>query len=148
MLVVFGCWLGMVIHACVIKVPLLVELVSQYPTKLGAGSFSLVMCCQQLNLFYTTMQDYGRQMGEEGYRTLESSMSRFLTHWKAWGGHCVFKHHMAWHLAQRARRHGNPQYYWTYADEGENRVMATVAKALSGSKTFYRTFLQRVLPEV
>ena len=78
------------------------ELVDQYPTKLGEGSFSLIMCCRQLNLFYTTMQDNRRQMGAEGYRTLESSMSRCLTHWKAWGGCCVFKHHMAWYLAQRA----------------------------------------------
>ena len=56
--------------------PLLVELVGRYPTKLGEGSFSLVMCCQQLNLFYTTMHDYPRQMGEFGFRALESSISR------------------------------------------------------------------------
>ena len=75
-------------------------------------------------------------------------MSRFLSCWKAYGGHCVPKHHFAWHLAQRARTQGNPRFYWTYADEQENRVMGSVAKSLHGGNTFYLSFLQKVLPEV
>jgi len=68
--------------------------------------------------------------------------------WKASGGHMVYKHHVAWYLVQRAARHGNPRFYWTYADEQENRVMGKVAKGLSGSRDpFYLTFLPKVLPE-
>jgi len=74
-------------------------------------------------------------------------MNRVLAHWSSFGGHMVFKHHCAWHLSERATRHGNPKYYWTYADEQDNRVMGTVAKKLHGGRTFYLTFLKKVLPE-
>ena len=93
------------------------------------------------------MKSEGRGMSPDGYRQLEASMSKFLANWSAWGGHMVPKHHMAWHMAQRARQHGNPKYYWTYPDESENRTMSAVAKVLHGGKTFYQAFLQRVLPE-
>ena len=128
--------------------PMLSQIIAENPGKMGAGAVHLTICVREMNLFYRTMHDSPRQMSPDALRVLESSMSRFLTHWTAWGGHVVFKHHMAWHLAQRARRHGNPRYYWTYADEGENRVMSSVAKSLHGSNSFYITFLQKVLPEV
>ena len=94
------------------------------------------------------MEAEPRQMTPGGLFALQSSMSKFLVNWRAWGGHCVFKHHMAWHMVERASQHGNPRFYWTYADEQENRVMSQVAKSLHAGNTFYVTFLQKVLPEI
>ena len=94
------------------------------------------------------MQAAGRQVSYMVVHALQTSMSRFLTCWKVNGGHCVFKHHCAWHLAQRAPNHGNPRFYWSDADEQENRVMGSVAKSLHGGNTLYLSFLQKVLPEV
>ena len=87
-------------------------------------------------------------MSALGIRALQASTSLCFVNRKAFGGHMVFKHHMAWHLAERAGRLGNPKFYWTYADEQENRVMGSVARSLHGGNTFYLTFLQKVLPEV
>ena len=86
-------------------------------------------------------------MSAQGLRQLQGDMSRFLASWKAFGGHMVFKHHMAWHLAERAGILGNPWLYWTYADEQENRVMGSVARSLHGGNTFYLTVLQKVMQD-
>ena len=129
-------------------VPLLQVLCEENPNCLGERGVYLKMACKHLNSFYETMQAEPRHMTSKGIYELQSSMSRFLASWKAYGGHCVFKHHCAWHLAQRAPTQGNPRFYWTYADEQENRVMGSVAKSLHGGNTFYLHFLQNVLPEV
>ena len=53
--------------------------------------------------------------------------------------------HMMFELIRRAKVHGNPARYWCYPDEGENRVMGIIAKALHHGPTFYTSFLERVL---
>ena len=78
---------------------------------------------------------------------LQKSLIRFLHFYKAAGGHEVFKFHMLYHVAEYAAVHGNPRFYWTYADEQENRLMGTVAKSLHAGRTFYTRFLEKVLPE-
>ena len=128
-------------------VPLTVMLCAENPGLGGDGAFHLRTCCRELDSFYAVMKAEPRHMSQMGLRQLQRHIGSFLVHWKAYGGHLVFKHHAAWHLAERAARHGNPKYYWTYADEQENRVMGTVAKKLHGGRTFYQTFLQRILPE-
>ena len=128
-------------------VPLLPQLCEEHMACLGDRAANLTFACQALHSFYQIMNSEPRQMSALGLRQLQASMSRFLLHWKAFGGHMVFKHHMAWHLAERAGRHGNPKFYWTYADEQENRVMGSVARSLHGGNTFYLTFLQKILPE-
>ena len=87
-------------------------------------------------------------MSAEGLSNLRKHMIRHLTFWKAYGGHIVHKHHMAFHLVERAGVQGTPKHSWTYADEGENRHMGRVAKGLHGGATFYWRCLQNVLPEV
>ena len=82
-------------------------------------------------------------MSPEGLRSIEKCACAYLRSWQAAGGHCVYKHHMFFHIAQLARVVGNPRWYHTYADEEQNRVMSKVARVLHGSKRFYITFLQR-----
>ena len=130
------------------KVPLLPQLCTENPGFLGDQGGHLAICCTELTRFYAIMKAEPRAMSNAGLRDLQSSMSRFLTHWKLFGGHFVFKHHCAWHMVERAPRHGNPRHYWTYADEQENRTMKRVAQSLHGGNTFYLTFLQKVLPDV
>ena len=83
-------------------------------------------------------------MSSDGLAKLRRSTTRYLTFYKAAGGHLVYKHHMAWHLVERTEVHGNPRFYWTYADENQNRLMGRVAKSLHGGQTFYSTFLEKV----
>ena len=129
-------------------VPLMVELCNESYDFLGDNKFQLKVCAQSLHRFYQVMKLEPREMTPGGLHELRQSMVRFLVNWRALGGHMVYKHHAAWHLVQRAASHGNPKFYWTYADEQENRVMGTVAKGLSGCRDpFYLTFLQKVLPE-
>ena len=59
----------------------------------------------------------------------------------------MFSSITCFHLAERARVHGKPKCYWTYADEAENLMMKEVAQSLHGGPTFYLSFLQKVLPE-
>eukprot|EP00969_Alexandrium_andersonii_P043955 1927476-Alexandrium_andersonii.AAC.1 len=73
---------------------------------------------------HNVMEAEPRNMSTAGLEQLRGHTLRFLRLWKASGGHLVFKHHCMWHLAERAKLHGNPKFYWTYADEGENRVMS------------------------
>ena len=76
---------------------------------------------------------------------LQRCMFRFLSAWKEYKGHCVFKFHMSAHLAEQAAEKGNPRTYWTYPDEAENRLMQKVAKSLHGGPTFYVRLLEKVL---
>ena len=94
------------------------------------------------------MEEEPRRMTPAGLSQLRKSMTRVLSFWKAYGGYMVPKFHFAWHLVQRADKMGNPRFYWTYADESENRTMSTVAKSLHKGRTFYAAFLQKVLPDV
>ena len=46
----------------------------------------------------------------------------------------VIKHHMAWHLAERAQHNGNPRFSWTYLDESENRAIEWIYVARTGNQ--------------
>jgi hypothetical protein len=39
------------------------------------------------------------------------------------------KHHLLLHLVARTRRHGNPNFYATFADEGINRIVKKIGEA-------------------
>ena len=130
--------------------PLLPQLCAEHPAilaELGIRALHLRVCCTEINSFYDILNTEPRRMTPDGLHRLETCVCRFLTHWRAFAGHCVYKHHMFFHLAERAREHGNPKWYWTYADETENRLMKQVAQSLHGGPTFYSSFLQKVLPE-
>ena len=87
-------------------------------------------------------------MSADGVRSVQKCICTFLDNWKRASGNCVFKHHMAFHIAQLCEKVGNPRWFHTYADEQENRAMGAVAKKLHGSKKFYLTFLQRVKMDI
>ena len=128
--------------------PLCVQLCNECEGFLGGNSAHLKQSAIELCKVYDIMYEEPRTMSAEGLSNLRKHMIRHLTFWKAYGGHIVHKHHMAFHLVERAGVQGNPKHSWTYADEGENRHMGRVAKGLHGGCTFYVRFLQKVLPEV
>ena len=88
-----------------------------------------------------------RMMTEDGVATLQENMKVFLMCWRTCGGHFYATRHMAWHLANRVRRDGNPRFHHTYADKSENRAMKGVADSLHGGCTFYKAFWSKVLLE-
>ena len=128
--------------------PLLCEENATCIASMGRRGVHMRLCCQELVHFYAILDREPRQMTSSGLAELQTCMSRYLCNWKAMGGHCVFKHHCAFHLVERASWMGNPKLYWTYADEAENRLMKSVAQSLHGGCTFYMSFLQKVLPGV
>ena len=115
---------------------------------LGATGVDLASCTDHLINFYEVMRREPMQMSPLGVRLLQTHMSSFLQAWKAAGGRMVYKHHMAWHMAQQAGVTGNPRCSHTYPDEAENRHMGVVAKGLHGGMSFYKTFLLKVCPDL
>lgn len=130
-------------------IPFCAQLVVEQEAKLGGRHGMLRMATSALAAVYQVMRsEETRHMSAAGLSELQRQMSRFLHYWKAWGGHMVYKHHAAWHIAQMAAIHGNPRFYWTYPDESENRAMKKVAQSMHAGPTFYTSFMQKVLPEV
>jgi hypothetical protein len=129
-------------------VPLTKQLTTENPRCLGPKGAYLKAACDELCNFYAILKTQERCMSAESIDRVRTAMTRFLTYWKVSGGHMVIKHHYVWHLVERITDHGNPLCYWKYADEGENRVMASVAKTLHGGDSFYITFLQKALLKV
>ena len=107
----------------------------------------LARACREMKSFYDVMYVEKRRLSPGGLLALRSHMAYFLSSWKACGGHMYYKHHMAWHMVQRAETAGNPRFYHTFADEGENRAIGKVAKAVHGGRTFYKSVLQRVIAD-
>ena len=74
--------------------PLLVQLCNEHGGKLGPRALHLKACCTEINNFYNICNSEPRRMSETGLQQLSICICRFLANWKAWGGHCVFKHHV------------------------------------------------------
>jgi hypothetical protein len=130
-------------------VPLVKQLAAESHRFLGQKAAYLKAACDELSNFYNLVSScQERVMPPDDIEKLVTATTKFLTYWRGAGGHFVVKHHMCWHLVERIAEHGNPSFYWTYADEGENRIMSTVAKTLHGGNTFYLTFLQKALLKV
>ena len=129
-------------------IPLAVQLCIENFQFLGPQAAYLQGACQELHRFYKTMDLEPRIMSKSGLDIIRQSAIRFLSYWKHYGGHLVFKHHCLFHIVELAGKAGNPKCYWTYADENENRWMGRVAKSLHGGRTFYTSFLQKMLLEV
>eukprot|EP00959_Pyramimonas_sp_CCMP1952_P331350 6938650-Pyramimonas_sp.AAC.1 len=94
--------------------------------------------------FHDLVQSNPRQLSDAVARSMEQSILRFLTYWQNYGGHEVFKHHVAIHCVMQSRRLGNPRCRWTYADENENRLMGSAAKSVHHGDTFYVTLMQKL----
>ena len=114
---------------------------------LGAGHRHLRRVVSALVDMEVAMKRSPRIMPPVALSQLQNHIVTALREWKAWGGHETYKFHVAWDLAKRASTQGNPLFYWTYADEQENRVMGTAAKSVHAGPTFYVTLLQKILPE-
>ena len=129
-------------------VPLMLELLNEHGQLFGRRLVHFKSCVTNLLRFFNTCKKEPRNLSDPGLKTIEKAICAFLASWKRCGGHEVFKHHMAFHVAQRASSLGNPRAYHTFADEEENRVMSQIASRLHGSKTFYLRLLQRVKMDV
>ena len=127
---------------------LLPVLMTEYRALFGAKGRHLEAAIRCMVGFFRIVKLEPRQMSAHGLNSLQENLLGFLASWKAFGGHMVYKHHACVHLCQAAERLGNPRFYWTYADEEENRKMSLVSRQLHKGRTFYITLLQRVLPEV
>ena len=115
---------------------------------LGPKGVPLATATDQIVKFYEVMAREPMQMSPIGVRLLQTHMSSFLQAWKAAGGRMMYKHHIAWHMAQQAGVTGNPRFSHTYPDEAENRHMGVVAKGLHGGMSFYKTFLLKVCSDL
>eukprot|EP00969_Alexandrium_andersonii_P034139 1492994-Alexandrium_andersonii.AAC.1 len=103
--------------------PLAQALCAKYPSRLGERGALLRGAVDRVAKFLEVMRREPRRMTPGGLASLQQHMATFLTFWKSFGGHLYYKHHMAWHLAKDAGVAGNPRFYHTYPDEGENRVV-------------------------
>ena len=129
-------------------VPLMADLLNEHGRCFGLKLVHLQSCVTNLLRLLAVIKREPRSMTRSGIDTIQRCMCSFLDSWKKAGGHCVFKHHMSYHVVEHAVRLGNPRFYHTYSDEEENRAMGLVAKKLHGSRKFYLTFLQRIKIDV
>ncbi len=128
--------------------PFMLELLNEHGHLFGRRLVHFKSCVTNLLIFFSTCKKEPRVLSDAGLKTIENSICAFLASWKRCGGHEVFKHHVAFHVAQRAASLGNPRTYHTFADEEENRMMSQIASRLHGSKTFYVRLLQKVKMDV
>ena len=117
--------------------PLMPLLCREYPGHLGYQCEYLQAACDELCTVYRIMAEEPREMSREAHQRMCRAMTRHLSFWGRCVGDFIPKHHYAWHLVEQAGSKGNPRWYWTYADEGENRAMSRVASSLHQGGTFY-----------
>ena len=110
---------------------------------LGDRKEYLVAAAIELAKVYQVMQEEPRHMTSAGLQALRRAMTRHLSFWQHAGGHLRPKHHYSWHVVERAGTAGNPRWYWTYADDNENRTMSSVAQSLQSGATLYSSCLQK-----
>ena len=98
-----------------------------------------------MGAYYNVMESSPRKLLPDQVKSLQDHTTRFLSFWKAAGGHMVFKHHCFWHMSERCGELGNPRTYWTYADENENRFVKILAQTIHGGTRFYDSFFDKFL---
>ena len=105
------------------------------------GKFALLAKVgDSLLKFYQVMEDEPRQISyKAGQRLIEHMV--YVVLFAAAGGHLVYKHHGAVHLALNARKQGNPRHVSTYEDEHENGVCARIGARTHGL-TFSKTIFE------
>ncbi len=128
--------------------PVMLELLIGHSGKFGRRFEPLQKCVFNILRFFAICKREPRVMSADSIRFLQKITCTFLKSWQDASGHCVYKHHMAFHVAQLCHKTGNPRYFHTYADEQENRLLGQIAKRLHGSRRFYITFLQRAKMEI
>ena len=92
---------------------------------------------------YEVMDMQPRRMSLKARSQLVTAMVNHVVLYRAAGGHLVYKHHGAIHLACSAATMGNPKSVSTYEDEHENGIVAKVALHVHGS-TFAKSIFERV----
>ena len=91
---------------------------------------------------YDIMHLEPRRMSFKARQGLLVAMINHVVCYQAAGGHLVYKHHGAIHLALMAGWFGNPRHVSTYEDEHENGVLAKIGLRVHGS-TFAKSIFER-----
>jgi uncharacterized membrane protein YeaQ/YmgE (transglycosylase-associated protein family) len=92
---------------------------------------------------YQVMEREPRKVSLEGRRQLVAAMVSHVVLYKAAGGHLVYKHHGAIHMALMAGWLGNPRHISTYEDEHENGIIARIGIGVHGA-TFAKSIFERL----
>ena len=91
---------------------------------------------------YEVMEQEPRRMTLQARNRLIASMVNHVTLYRSAGGHMVYKHHGAIHMALNAGFQGNPRHVSTYEDEHENGETAKISLRVHGS-TFAKSVFER-----
>jgi len=117
------------------------ELMNKYD--LGKQGRLLAKAGASLMDLYATMAEEPRRVSLAGRHKMVESVVNHVVFYRAAGGHLVYKHHGAIHLACMAGFQGNPRHVSTYEDEHENGVIARIGLHVHGS-TFAKSIFERI----
>ena len=82
-------------------------------------------CCSRLD---AVLRAEGFVVSNDAIQSLFDIIARLLRLWGDSGLGVKPKLHMLMHLADRAKRQGNPSYYSTWVDEGLNKTLASLGR--------------------
>ena len=105
------------------------------------GNF-LLESALRLQEFYTCLESTRGNTSPALAEKLYGMFVKSFTMFRRAGGRAFPKHHYMYHLLQRMAASGHPMSYWCYADEGDNRERAAVARSVH-SLTFYASVMGR-----
>ena len=126
----------------------------------GTKGAALAKAGDALLQLYKTMENEPRRISTKAAQTMIASIVNHVAFYQDAGGHMVYKHHGAIHMALNAQWQGNPRHVSTYEDESENGVCARIglrAHGLTFAKSVFerievqnpqRRMLQDVLPSI
>lgn len=106
----------------------LVPFLKRFSSELGAAAGPLIAAGEALLNMFSVFSDCGIVLPTQAVQKLHDSGKRFLFMAKAGGVALKPKAHLLLHLIARARVQGNPSWYATMADEGNNAVLAGIAR--------------------
>lgn len=110
---------------------------------LGTQGRLLARAGEALMDVYQVMAREPRKVSLEGRQQLVAAMVNHVVCYKAAGGHLVYKHHGAIHMALMAGSLGNPRHISTYEDEHENGMIARIGIGVHGA-TFAKSVFERL----
>ncbi len=95
------------------------------------GGRPLLRACVALQRVCRVMRRGRRDMPYDcpTYKQLRAAATAFFRAWRRAKGRNIPKHHMMYHMVERALRQGNPAFAATYEDESFNKVTKAVFRS-------------------